>query len=98
MSDPKQLALKGVFYIEEAILDVLFEKMETHPKDPYVQRNVIRENIGVHVYDHLLPKTYRKWSIQSFLFKLKGEKRIEQEKRGRDSFWKLTETEYQARG
>ena len=94
----KHLARMGVCYIEEAILDVLFEEMEARPEDPYVQRTVIRQKIGVHVYDPLLPKTYPKWSIQSFLFKLKGEKRIEQEKRGRDSFWKLTEAEYQKRG
>ena len=97
MSNPTELALKGICYLEEAILEVLFEAMEAHPEDPYVQRTVIRENIGVHVYDHLLPKTYPKWSIQSFLFKLKGEERIEQEKRSNGSFWKLADDEYQKR-
>ena len=92
MQSAKQLARLGIFYLEEAILDVLFEAMEAQPEDPYVQRVDIRRKIGV--YD--LHRKY-KWSLEGFLFKLKGEERIEQEKRSDGSFWKLTEDEYQKR-
>lgn len=92
MSSPKQLARAGIFYLEEAVLEVLFEARKTTPEDPYVQRVEIRRKIGV----YNLHRIYE-WSLGGFLNKLKGEKRIEQEVRGRASFWKLTETEYQKR-
>ena len=92
MQSPKHLARIGIFYLEEAILEVLFEAMEAQPEDPYVQRVEIRRKIGVY-------NLYRKfkWSLGGFLNKLKAEKRVEKEKRGRDSFWKLTEAEYRKR-
>ena len=90
MSNPKQLAHKGIFYLEEAILEVLFEKMETSPEKPYLRRYQIREKIGV--YD-LHPKFG--WTLEGTMHKLKAEDRVEQrEARGP---WKLTETEYQKR-
>ena len=92
MSSPKQLAGIGIDYLEKAILKVLFEARETTPEDPYVQRVDIRRKIGV----YNLHSKYG-WSLGGFLNKLKGEKRIEKEKRGKGSFWKLTEAEYQRR-
>ena len=90
MSNPTELALKGIFYLEEAILEVLFEAMEAHPEDPYLRRVEIRQKIGV--YD-LHPKFG--WTLEGTMHKLKAEDRVEQrEKRGP---WKLTETEYQKR-
>ncbi len=92
MQSPEQLAGIGIDYLEEAVLDVLFQARETSPENPYVQRFDIRRKIGVYnLYDKY------GWSIGGFLNKLKGEKRIEKEKRGKASFWKLTEAEYQKR-
>ncbi|MCY4553060.1 MAG: hypothetical protein OXC79_05265 [Candidatus Poribacteria bacterium] len=92
MQSAKQLARTGIFYLEEAILNVLFEAMEAQPEDPYVRRVKIRQKIGV----YKLYSTYG-WSIGGFLKKLEAEDRIEQELRGSASFWKLTEAEYQKR-
>ena len=92
MQSPKELARIGIANIEKAILDVLFEKMEAQPEAPFVRRVDIRRKIGV----YNLHSKYG-WSIGGFLNKLKGEKRIEKEKRGNGSFWKLTEAEYQKR-
>ena len=92
LSSPKQLARIGIFYIEEAILEVLLEARETTPEDPFVRRVEIRRRIGVYNLYFTCG-----WSIGDFLKKLKVEERIEQEVRGRYSFWKLSEAEYQKR-
>lgn len=92
MQSPKQLTLIGIDYLEKAILEVLFEAREATPEAPFVRRVDIRQKIGV----YNLHSKYGS-SIGGFLNKLKGEKRIEKEKRGNGSFWKLTEAEYQKR-
>lgn len=37
MQSAKQLVRIGIFYLEEAILEVLFEARETTPEDPFLQ-------------------------------------------------------------
>ena len=89
MSNPKQLARIGIFYLEEAILEVLFEKMETSPDDSLVRAVDIARKIGVR---HRLNEN---WLVSDILKKLEAEGRVEQrEERGP---WKLTEDEYQKR-
>ena len=90
MSNPKQLARVGIFYLEEAILDVLFEVMETSPADPFVRAVDIARKIGVEQW------TNRNWLTSDILKKLEAADRVEQREAGGP--WKLTETEYQVRG
>lgn len=86
---PKQLARIGIFYLEEAILEVLFKAMETSPENPFVRAVDIARKIGVEHW------TNENWLVSDILYKLKTEGRVEQkERRGP---WKLTETEYQKR-
>ena len=89
MQSPKQLGRIGIFYLEEAILEVLFEKMETSPDDSLVRAIDIALKIGV---KHRLNEN---WLVSDILKKLEAEERVEQrEVRGP---WKLTEAEYQTR-
>ena len=86
MSNPKQLVRIGIFYLEEAILDVLFEARETPA--PYVQLSEINKKIGGKWAED-------GWSVRILLSKLEEKARVEQrEVRGP---WKLTEAEYQKR-
>ena len=88
MQSAKQLARVGVFYLEEAVLDVLFEAMAAQ-EDPFVRAVDISRKIGVKYWDN------ENWIVAGILIKLKAEERVEQRKvRGP---WKLTETEYQKR-
>ena len=89
MQSAKQLARIGIFYLEEAVLDVLFEAMETSQEDPFVRAVDIARKIGAEHW------TNENWLVSDVLYKLKAEERVEQEtNRGP---WKLTETEYQKR-
>ena len=86
MQSAKQLARIGLFYLEEAVLDVLFEARET--PHLYVKLAEINKEIG---------GKWAKdgWSVRILLKKLEAEGRVEQrEVRGP---WKLTETEYEKR-
>lgn len=87
MQSTKQLVRIGIFYLKEAILEVLFEARESQ-KDPYVTRQEIIDEIGGEW-------KVDGWSAREFLLKLKKEGRVEQrEVRGP---WKLTEAEYEKR-
>ena len=48
MQSPEQLAGIGIDYLEEAVLDVLFEARETTPEAPYVQRFDIMRKIDLY--------------------------------------------------
>ena len=88
MQSPKQLGRIGIFYIEEAILEVLFEAMDA-PDESFVRAVDIAPKIGV---KHGLDGN---WLVSDILRKLEAEERVEQrEVRGP---WKLTEAEYQTR-
>ena len=89
MYNPKQLARTGIFYLEEAILDVLFEAKHSKESD-FVRLRDIRERLG----------TYSKWTndnwlVRSVLYKLKGEDKVEQLKK--QGPWQLTDMEYHKR-
>lgn len=88
MSNPKQLGRIGIFYIEEAILEVLSEAMETSPEAPFVRAVDVARKIGVYKdWDQ------DRWLVPIILKKLEADGRVEQrEARGP---WKLTEVEYQ---
>ena len=90
MQSPKQLVRIGIFYLEEAILEVLFEKMGTSPEDPFWRAADIRRKIGV--YRHWYKDG---WLVDSVLKKLDEEERVEQREVGGP--WKLTDAEYQKR-
>ena len=47
MDNPKQLAQTGISYLEEAILDVLFEAKHSKESD-FVRGRDIRERLGTH--------------------------------------------------
>ena len=86
MQSTKQLARIGIFYLEEAVLDVLFQATE---ENQLVIAAEIRRKIGLGEIDE------SNWVVRGILRKLKNEERVEQrEERGP---WKLTETEYQRR-
>ena len=89
MSSPKQLVRIGIFYLEEAILDVLFEAMEADREAPYIKLRDIKKQIGGEWKKH-------GWSARELLKKLEEKpSRVEQREAGGP--WKLTETEYQKR-
>ena len=86
MQSAKQLARTGIFYLEEAVLDVLFQATE---ENQLVIAAEIRRKIGLGEIDESA------WVIRGILQKLKNEERVEQrEERGP---WKLTEVQYQKR-
>lgn len=92
MQSAKQLARTGIFYLEEAILEVLFEKRETS-SNPCVPNAEIERQIGL----------YRKWEMagmdgwitRSVLQKLASEARVEQVEKGGP--WRITDAEYESR-
>lgn len=88
MSSPKQLAGKGVSYLEEAILDVLLEAWE---KEKYssIFAVKIKKRIGVGDWDRDQRLT------TAILVKLKEEGRVK--RRGERGPWQLTDAEYAKR-
>ena len=88
-SFPKHLARTGIFYLEEAVLDVLFEAIVTQ-EDAFVRAVDIRRKVGVYEdWDE------DGWLVAGILRKLDVEGRAQQkEDRGP---WKITEAEYQKR-
>ena len=79
---PKQLAQKGVSYIEKAILDLLFEaEMD---KRQGLGPTEISRRLGTYLSGDSYPNAI----IYGFLEKLKGKGLIEKVKRGH---WMLTE-------
>lgn len=91
MQSAKQLVRIGIVYLEEAVLDVLFQAME-NKDDPFVPAANISRKIGVGDWDK------HRWLVAVVLEKLFAEGRIEPriigtQRRG----WKLTETEYNQR-
>ena len=88
MQSAKQLARVGVFYLEEAVLNVLFEAMGAQ-EDPFVRAVNIARKIGVKHWDK------ENWVVSGILRKLEAEGRVEQRKK--QGPWKLTEAEYQRR-
>lgn len=88
MQSAKRLARTGIFYLEEAVLEVLFEVMEAQ-EDPFIKAVDIARKIGVYDGDRT------GWLTASILYKLRGERRVQQKKTGGP--WKLTEAEYEKR-
>ena len=88
MQSAKQLARIATFYLEEAVLDVLFEAMSV-PEAPFVRAVDIARKIGIEHW------TNENWLVSDILYKLRAEERVEQ-KTNRGP-WKLTEVEYQKR-
>ena len=87
--DPKQLTRIGIFYLEEAILEVLLET-----KDVYVKQVDIIKKIGVH-------ERWKDsgWLVAGILNKLEAENRLhaKRSQTGRAQGWQLTDTEYNKR-
>lgn len=86
MQSAKQLARIGIFYLEEAVLDVLFQATE---ENQLVIAAEIRRKIGLGEIDE------SDWVIRGLLRKLETEGRVEQSEEPRG--WKLTEAEYHRR-
>ena len=85
---PKQLAQKGMSYIEKAILDLLFEaEMD---KRQGLGPTEISRRLGTYLSGDSYPNAI----VYGFLEKLKGEGLIEKVKRGH---WMLTEKERRKR-
>lgn len=88
MQSAKQLTCIGIFYLEEAGLDVLFHARESQ-EAPFVTAAEIRRRIGLDVIDR------SSWIIRGLLQKLGSEGLAERrEERGPS---KLTEVGYQRR-
>ena len=85
---PKQLAQKGMSYIEKAILDLLFE--EEIERRQGLGPTEISRRLGTYLSGDSYPNAI----IYGFLEKLKGKGLIEKVKRGH---WRLTEKERRKR-
>ena len=68
MSSPKQLARIGIFYLEEAVLDVLYNESELRPGQ-------ISERAGIPSTTNLEPAVYA--IVRGILSKLQNEGRVE---------------------
>ena len=91
--NPEELMQKGIFYLEEAILDVI-----SASKDEYIKQKEIATILGI--YDCW---ERSKWLVQTILNKLAKEKRIVPkikifaDGRKRRVGWKLAEAEQDRR-
>ncbi len=93
MNSPKQLTRIGIFYLEEAILDVLSEAR--HQGRDFISKADIEREVGI----------YQRWENSQFLCasilnKLEGDARIKtrQSETGRTrTGWQIEETEYNQR-
>ena len=88
ISLPKKFTHIGIFFLEEAILDVLFAVMETSPEAPFVRAVDIRRKMGI--YEHWDKDG---WLVATIVKKLETEGRVKQ--KARLGPWKLTEAEYE---
>ena len=95
MQSPKQLGRIGIFYLEEAILDAV-SLLQSKTDSDYVRAGDIVDVMG---FDLPMKDTDKNWTINRFLDKLEGDKRVEsrRKKNGAAIGWKLTEAEYQER-
>ena len=83
----KQLARIGVFYIEEAILETLFQ---AHGE--YVRAADLSRGLGIKQWDQY------DWMTGVILHKMEADGRVEARRvNDRASGWKLTENEYSRR-
>ena len=84
----KQLTRIGVSYIEEAILDTLFQA-----DDEYTRGADITRVIGIKSWDNY------DWIVTNILPKLEEEGRVEARRRadGKNAGWKLTTREHNRR-
>lgn len=95
MQTPKQLTRIGIFYLEEAVLDVLFEVMERE-NDSFLRAVDIGRNLRTH-------EEWREsgWLHTSILYKLKEDGRVEVRRSGTGAGqitgWRLTNAEYAKR-
>ena len=69
MSSPKQLTRIGIFYLEEAVLDVLYNESELRPGQ-------ISERAGIPSTTNLEPGVYA--IVRGILSKLQNEGRVEE--------------------
>ena len=85
---PKQFARIGVFHLEEAILEVLFQA-----DSEYVRAADITRDIGIKSFDN------PDWIVAILLGKLEEDGRVESRRseRGTRTGWKLTVREYNRR-
>ena len=81
---PKQMARLGVFHIEEAILEVLFQA-----DDEYLRLVDIARELGIHSWNE------SQWIVASILYKLDEDGRVEPRlsTNGQRTGWKLSERE-----
>ena len=90
MQTPRQLTRIGVFYLEEAILDVLFEAKHNR-NNPFVRLVEMRKTFGI--YNQW---TNDNWLVRSLLYKLeKNDNKVQQNRKG--GAWQLTDAEYNRR-
>ena len=80
----KQLTRIGVFHIEEAILDTLFQA-----DDEYVRAADIARDLGLKSWDT------GNWIVSAILYKLDEDEQVEARRnaRGEKTGWKLTTRE-----
>ena len=80
----KQLTRVGVFHIEEAILDTLFQANDT-----YVRAADIARDLGIKSWDE------GNWIVSAILYKLDEDGRVEARRNAREerTGWKLTTLE-----
>ena len=90
MSSPEQLVQKGIDYLEEAILDMLFEAKQ-NGRDPFVRLRDMRKKFGI--YNQW---TNDNWLVRSLLYKLEYEDRKIKQKMKKGP-WQLTDAEYNRR-
>ena len=93
----KQLARIGLFYLEEAILDVL-----PSPSDEHIKMAQVNRLIGMHrihqEWTRVEPKGVSDWLCSFVLEKLLDEERVETRTEGnRRTGWRLSHSEYERR-
>lgn len=91
---PRQLARIGIFYLEEAVLDVLFQAMESGG-DPFVNVAEITRKIGVKVVWNK-----GEWCVRDICKELHVKGRVEPKHSSNGKQirgYKLTKTEYNKR-
>ena len=96
MYNPKQLARTGIFYLEEAILDVLLEEREKG--NDFVTDVNVQKAIGM--YGQTWDGGNSNWLTNSILNKLEMEERIDckrNENNRRTGGSRLSDTEYEKR-
>lgn len=88
VDNPRQLTIRGLLLLEEAVLAVLFHEPDLNVGD-------ISQRLGITNDDYAYLNRYCP-IVRSVLNKLEKEKRV-QNNRSKDATWRLTENEYNQR-